>query len=303
MKVIHLKYNEYNSINDLAICLGFFDGMHIAHRKLFDETLRIGKAMALKTAIMTLSTQIYAYLKHEQFLALTSIPDKVAVAESLGFDYLFVLEVSDGLVRMEPEQFIQRFIANAGHVVVGFDYRFGHFGFGDADMLKNYLREKVTIVPEMDYYNKKIGSTRIRNLLKDAKLSVVSRLLGRPYQIIGKVVYGHRRGRSLGYPTANIDFDGYYLPKTGVYFTLIEHGGKTHYAMTNVGYNPTFSEQELSLETHILDLDEDLYGKTITIKFIEYIRPELKFSNREALVEQLKLDELAVRNIVKEEKS
>ncbi len=298
MKVIWLKADQANMVSDLALCLGYFDGMHLAHQKLFSMTLEKGKEFQVKTAIMTFSTQIHSYLKHEKYYFLTSVADKEEVAKALGFDYLFVLEVSDTLVRMEPDEFIRKYIASQRHIVVGYDYRFGHFGKGNALCLYERFPEKVIIVPEMDYYGKKIGSSRIRELLKKGKLNLVSHLLGRPYQIIGEVVYGHRRGKSLGYPTANIDFDGYFLPRTGVYLTTIIHKEKKFHAMTNVGYNPTFREQELSLETYIFDLDEDLYTQTITVRFHEYIRPEMQFKNREQLVEQLKKDETTIRKLI-----
>jgi len=201
-------------------------------------------------------------------------------------------------VIMEPDQFIRQYLVSCAKVIVGFDFRFGHKGSGDALYLKSRLPEQTIIIPEMDFYNKKVGSTRIRKQLSLGKISLVNRLLGRKYQINGVVIKGHGRGKTLGYPTANVDYNGYYLPKDGVYYTTIRLSDSLYDAMTYIGYNPTFKDGKMALETHIFGLERELYDEVITIYFEKYIRPEMSFSSKEALIAQIKKDESSVHKLI-----
>ncbi len=294
MKIIRLQANQANPIPNLSLCLGFFDGMHIAHQKLFDAAISQKKP----TAIITFSTHILSFMQNEQYFALTLTTDKIEIAKRYGFDYFIILEVSNELVMMEPDQFITQYLKHCDKVIVGYDFRFGHKGLGDAAYLSSRLPEQTIIIPEMDYYNKKVGSTRIRKQLSLGKISIANRLLGRKHQINGVVVKGHGRGKTLGYPTANVDYDGYYLPKLGVYYTTILVQGVLYYAMTYIGYNPTFKDGKVALETHIFGLDRELYNEVLTIYFETYIRPEMAFSGKEALITQINKDELSVKRLI-----
>ncbi|MFA5466391.1 MAG: bifunctional riboflavin kinase/FAD synthetase [Candidatus Izemoplasmatales bacterium] len=299
MNVIHLKANDKMPIPDLCLCLGFFDGMHLAHRRLFEVTLDTARAVGAKTGIMTFSNSILAYLKGEKYNALTQLSDKVNRARIAGFDYFFVLEVDDDLIGLSKEVFVERFLKSSVKLIVGFDYTFGKSGKGNVAYLTNELPNQTIVVSEMAYYGKKIGSRRIRELLQEGRIELANRLLGYKYQIIGKVIPGKGRGMSLGYPTANIDYDGYFLPRTGVYHTLIRIHGLIYDSMTNIGFNPTFANDHLTLETHVLGIDEQLYDEEIEISFECFLREEIRFPSKEALIAQLKQDEHTVRSIIK----
>jgi len=147
----------------------------------------------------------------------------------------------------------------------------------------------------------KIGSSRIRNLLKEGNLSVANRLLGQRYAVLGTIVKGKGRGKILGFPTANIDFDGYFLPRTGVYATLIELDGVIYQSMTNIGDNPTFYGKVVTLETHIFRFNESVYGKTIRLEFHAFIRDDTKFTTTVDLVAQLQKDSDKVRKLFQSE--
>lgn len=298
MKIIQLHAHEMNPIPNLAICLGFFDGVHIAHQRLLELTIQTGKNEHLQTAVMTFSTHILSFLKNETFMALTTNEDKIRIAEKYGFDYFFLLEVTPEFIGLSPEAFIQQFLSKCKKIIVGYDYTFGHKGAGNAATLLKIKPNATVVVPEMDFYRKKIGSSRIRNLLLLGKITLVNRLLGRKYQISGVIIHGKGRGRSLGYPTANIDFNGYFLPRPGVYYTSVYLFDQKYPAMTNIGDNPTFEDQIITLETHIFGIDQALYGEHIRIEFEEYIRPEWKFLSKTELTSQMRKDEKAVQKLI-----
>ncbi|MDY0373246.1 MAG: bifunctional riboflavin kinase/FAD synthetase [Candidatus Izemoplasmatales bacterium] len=297
MKIIQLSYDEKNPISGLSLCLGFFDGMHRAHQKLFDLTIINAKKLNVSSGIMTFSTHILSFLKQEHFRALSTVEDKIQMAEKLGFDYFFILVVSKNLLSMPAVQFVNRYLLDAAHVVVGYDYTFGYKGEGTPELLEQLLPRKISIIPCLNFYGKKVGSTRIRSLLEAGKIPLANRLLNRPYQIQGYVVSGHGRGRQLGYPTANLSVDGYFIPKEGVYYTKALINQKLVDSMTSIGTNPSFSEDDLKVETHLLDYSDRLYGQDITILFYEYLRKIKRFSSGSELVDQLHQDEDNIRKI------
>jgi len=293
MKIITLKATDTNPVKDISLCLGFFDGMHLAHQRLFEET----KRQPHPTGIMTLSTQIPSFLHQEAYYALTTLADKIEIADLYGFDYFFVLEVTDEFVHMEPDAFIARYLDCCRKVIVGFDFRFGYKGSGNAEYLKTKLPDKAIIIPEMDYYGKKIGSTRLRKLLSEGKVRLVNRMLGRCYRIRGIVVPGRGRGKTLGFPTANIEYDGYFLPRPGVYYTTVDSMDGKYDAMTYIGSNPTFKDGKMVLETHIFGISGDFYNQPLSINFHAYIRPEIAFGDQTGLVNQIKKDEAYIKGL------
>jgi riboflavin kinase/FMN adenylyltransferase len=166
------------------------------------------------------------------------------------------------------------------------------------DDLKAYEDFETHVMQEMTYQDEKIGSTKIRQYLDDGEMDLATFLLGRHYQIRGEVIHGRGVGKVLGFPTANIDFTNYYLPKRGVYLTKVLLKNKIYYGVTNVGKKPTFKDQSISLETYIFDLNKDLYGQVITIQFLEFMRDEIKYSNKEALIKQIEKDVVRAKDIL-----
>lgn len=277
------------------LALGFFDGMHRAHVALLQETVKRAKAEHLKPAMMTFSTHVLSFLKKQPFFHLTSLEDKEAVAEALGFETFYILEVTADLVSMPADVFIERFLNRMKAIVVGFDFTFGRFGAGNVELLKTQTRFSTTVIEERQLYNAKIGSTRIRDAIKDGKMGLAAHLLGHPYQIRGTVIHGKKRGKALGFPTANIDYDGYLLPKAGVHWTNVTIDQTTHRALVNIGDNPTFGDRIVTIEAYLLDFDGDLYGKKLIVSFLKYQRPEIAYDNIQALIDQMKEDERLAR--------
>jgi riboflavin kinase/FMN adenylyltransferase len=290
MEIRTLHYDSKIEETRLVLCIGFFDGIHIAHQALIDRAVALGKTLKRKTAMMTFSTQVMAFIKNEQFYFLTSLPEKIKQAEQAGFDYFFIFNVDAALVSLEPEIFIDRFLKTADTVVVGFDFSFGKKGLGTTELLLRHSEFSTIVIAEMKDGKDKIGSTRIRQLLKEGNIPAANRLLGKNFTLIGKVIAGKGRGKILGFPTANIDYDGYFLPKSGVYATLAHLDGKIIRSMTNIGTNPTFGGEKITLETHLFDFDESIYGKMIQLEFKSYMRGEETFPNAFDLVKAMQND-------------
>lgn len=301
LRIKYLEYNDFINEKNLVLCLGYFDGMHIAHQALISKARDIAKEKGFPLAVLTFSMSVQAYLRQERHRCLTTIEDKAAIAKELGVDYLYVMKVSQHLIHMEAKEFINRFLNDTATVVVGFDFRFGYKGQGDRHLLQRQSRFETVVIPEMKYLDLKVGSTRISACLKDGNLPMATQLLGRPYAIKGLVVSGRGIGRRLGYPTANIDYMPYILPKSGVYFTHVIFQDKRYFGITNIGNKPTYFQLPLTVETHVFDLKKNLYNETIEVRFIEYIRPEIQFEDEASLSEQIYKDIAYVESKIKED--
>jgi len=303
MEIIRLRYDSVILEKGLVLCIGFFDGMHLAHQVLVSEAVRIAKAQRSPAAMMTFSTHVVSFIKNERYQFLTPLEAKIALAEAAGFDYFYVLEVDWFLVGLDPDLFILRFLESADTVIVGFDFSFGVHGLGTPELLKKQSAFRTIVIPEMKDGNDKIGSTGIRKSLKEGNLETANRLMGKPFSISGAVIPGKGLGKILGFPTMNLDYDGYFLPKIGVYATWVDIDGQRYRSMTNVGTNPTFAGGSLTLETHVLGFSGIAYGKTVTLSFLRFLREEIKFPAKEGLIEQMKIDQEIVEHYFQSEAS
>ncbi|PKL01588.1 MAG: hypothetical protein CVV56_00980 [Tenericutes bacterium HGW-Tenericutes-1] len=303
MEIITLKFDDSINLDNLVVSLGFFDGVHVAHQTLLNHTLDIAKKNNKKSAMMTFSTHVLSFIQKQEFKHLTNLDEKAKIASKMGFDYLLVFEVSDDLVNLEPELFISRFLTCAHTVVVGFDFTFGKRGKGNIDLLKASTAFQTIVLDEMTYASEKIGSTRIREALSLGNIELANELLGYPYTISGEVIRGKGRGKYLGFPTANIDYDGYLLPKAGVYVTTTYIDGIEYESMSNVGDNPTFANKFVTFEVNIFKWSHSLYGKTVSIAFEKYLRDEIKYDSTSDLVARMHIDEKETLEFFKKKRS
>ncbi|MFH0993621.1 MAG: riboflavin biosynthesis protein RibF [bacterium] len=295
METIQLNASSVFDPAGLVVALGFFDGLHAAHTTLLERALAVATASHRPAAVYTFSTHVLSYLRREPFNHLSSLEDKRRYTEQAGFQKFIVFTVDDALVQLEPETFIERFLVGAAGIVIGFDFTFGRFGRGNADLLVRDGRLVVTVVEEIAYHGKKIGSTRIRDALMAGNLPLANRMLGHPYRIAGIVEKGKGRGKILGFPTANVDHDGYLLPKQGVYATIIDIGGKRYESMTNIGDNPTFSGNRITLEVNVFQFHGSIYGERVIVEFLAFRRGEIKYRSTADLIDQMHRDEQDVR--------
>lgn len=297
MKIIE---NINNKIEDeTIICLGSFDGIHMGHKTLIKDVINDSKEEGLKSSIFTFSNHPASIIsdKNEPKLLINN-NQKIKMLKKLGIDYLIMIPFSIDFMKIQPEEFVKNILVDnlkVKRIVVGFNYRFGFKSKGDATLLKKLGQKydfKVDIISPIKYNNDIISSTAIRNLISEGNIGKANKYLDRYFSIEGKVIHGKKRGRGMGFPTANIKLNNnYVLPKKGVYKTQTIYNSYNYNSVTSVGINPTFkTKSDISIETYILNFDKNIYNENIKINFIKHLRDEIKFKSKYELIEQLKLD-------------
>ena len=283
------------------VVLGMFDGVHTGHEALFDIAREIQERTRLCICVCTFKNHPIELITGEKVPLLMTVKEREERMKALGADEVVFDDFTESIRDMDCTGFVKmiksRFDAN--YVIAGYNYTFGRGGTGDAQLLKS-LGEKnaicVEIVQKVMYNGEAVSSSRIRNAIKSGDITQANEMLHTHFCISGIVEYGRQVGRQLGYPTANIrNTEGKVLPKMGVYASYVHIDGKTYKGITNVGTNPTFGEFDTSIETHILDFDEDIYGKRITVSFLSFVREQKKFSGMTELKEQIDADTKKVR--------
>ncbi|WP_286783635.1 MULTISPECIES: bifunctional riboflavin kinase/FAD synthetase [Streptococcus] len=286
---------------DSVLVLGYFDGLHKGHKALFDQAREIAKRDQLELTVLTFNESprlAFARFTPELLLNLTSPEKRYEKFSEYGVTDLYLIDFTSDFSKKTSKEFLETYIKalRAKTIVVGFDYKFGH-DRKDANDLAEIFDGQVIVVPEVQDAGKKISSTRIRQEILLGNVSEVNRLLGYEFSIKGIVVHGDARGRTIGFPTANLAvLDRVYLPGDGVYVSDIIVSGKRYRSMTSIGKNVTFGGQDLRLEANIFDFDEDIYGETVEIIWLDKIRGMEKFSGADELVKRLKIDKEIAQN-------
>ena len=304
MELIKLNHpHEYENRNfpAMVMALGYFDGVHLGHQQVIMEAKRTAESKGMKSSVMTFdphpSVVLGKSVQHIEYI--TPLEEKVAVIEEMGVDYLFVIHFTPEFSGLLPQEFIDQYIIglNVKHVVAGFDYTYGKMGKGTMETIQFHSRNQFdfTVVSKLATPNEdKISSTLIRSLIRDGKVETMPDLLGRFYTTRGTVVHGEQRGRTIGFPTANVKLDDeYILPPTGVYAVKVKLGNQQFDGVCNIGYKPTFHKEKMdkpSVEVHIFNFKEDIYGEVVTVEWHIRIRNEQKFENIGQLVSQIEKD-------------
>lgn len=301
MKVVNVKDLAQVTIG-ISVAIGYFDGMHLGHQQVITCGVVNGKVHGLKSVVITFDKSPKMVLGHsKEEGAITPTSEKVRLLASMGVDYVLILPFDEALLAMSPEEFIEKYLIrlNAQYVSVGFDFRFGHLGAGDVNLLKQQQEFTLAVTSKAAVKGVKVSTTDIKEKLKAGDLEGAAFLLGRPFTVSGRVISGKKLGRTIGFPTANLQLDsGYLMPLRGVYHTVAVIEGRRYLSMTNVGTNPTVEKGEvLHIETHIFDFDYDVYEKEMRLEFVSKIRNEMKFPNLDALVKQLEQDKKFVKNL------
>ena len=292
---------EINQEEDTVLVLGYFDGLHKGHQTLFKEARKIADEQGLKIAVLTFpESPKLAFVRYqpELMLHLNHPEERAAHLENLGVDYLYLIDFTSHFSKNTAREFFDKYVAalKAKAVVAGFDYHFGS-DKRKAEELADYFDGQIVIVSSVNQDEEKISSTRIRETIQNGDVAKAHQLLGYPLSTRGIVVHGNARGRTIGYPTANLaPLDRVILPADGVYVVDVEHNGKIFRGMASVGKNVTFEGDELRFEANLFDFAEEIYGDTIRIIWLDKIRDMVKFDGIEELVAQLKSDEEVARN-------
>lgn len=289
--------SKKNLSKGVYVSLGSFDGIHKGHLVLINKAIELAKKNDALSMVYTFKNHPLSLInKNKAPKLLMDNNSKEQLLKTLGVDILYFAEFNEELMQMDPKNFIKDLVSrfNIKGIIVGFNYRFGYKNSGDLKLLNELSK-----ILEFDLYiidayllkNKVVSSTRIRECIKNGWVGEALEMLDKPFELTGIVVSGKKLGRTIGFPTANLSIDkDIIIPKIGVYYTNVEYKKKVYKGITSIGNNPTVNGKNITIETNILDFDEDLYGKEIKVFFIKRIRDEKKFANLNELREQLKKD-------------
>lgn len=289
-----------------AVAVGNFDGVHRGHARVLERAVERARATGAMAVVLTFHPHPRAVVGDGAPAGLAGRRRQLKLLRSLGVDAVVTLGFDEHVAALPPERFVDDVLVaalQARFVVVGNDFRFGHKARGTADTLSRLGAEAgfdVIGVPEVRSGGLVVSSTEIRRALQQGDVTAASHLLGRPYEVSGRVVSGAGRGTDLGYPTANVEpEDGLLLPASGVYAASALGGP----ALAVIGTRPTFGESETVLEVHLLDFEEDLRGRELDVAFLRRLRDVVTFPSAGALQRQMAADEQAVRQLVSARKS
>lgn len=298
-----------------AVAIGNYDGVHLGHCEVIGEAGRIAKSRNIPWTVLTFEPHPRLFFKPDQEpFRITPFRIKARHIEELGLDGLIVLQFDKDLATMSAEDFIQDVLIDglgAQYVVCGYDFYFGAKRRGNPDMLLTEGRKKgfgfTCVNPVQDPNGTTYSSTRVRERLVNGDVKGAQHLLGRPFEIEGRVVSGDQRGREIGFPTCNVELTEYQIPALGVYAIRagIDDGAQTiwHDGICNIGRRPTFDKRDILLEAHLFDFDGDLYGKHLRVALMDFIRPEQKFDGLEEIKAQIAKDCISAKDILKKSDS
>ena len=307
MKIYH-HIDEFKGVDYPVVTIGTFDGVHIGHQEIISRMKTIAEKNNGETVLFTFYPHprlvIHPDSKHLKFI--NTQKRKIDLLEKTGIDHLIIIEFTREFSKITSCKFIREYISEkvkAKKLVIGYDHHFGKNRLGDFETLYdlgNELGFEVEKIAAQDVENIAVSSTKIRKALNEGKIRKANSLLGYEYSITGTVVVGNKIGRTIGFPTANIDLQDEYklITANGVYACRVDYDGKTYLGMGNVGVRTTVNHSKLTIEVNIFDFDKDIYDETITIYFVDRIRDEIKFDSLQALGGQLSKDKITVLSIL-----
>jgi riboflavin kinase/FMN adenylyltransferase len=290
-------------IQGSVVTIGTFDGVHLAHQKIFNKIVSLATEQQLKSVVITFWPHPKAVIdQNDSIVLLNTIDERLDLIAQCGIDYTLLIPFDSSFASKTAFDFLKNILIDGLHartIVIGFDHHFGANREGNIQFLEQYKTQfgyQIELISQIELHNVAINSTAIRANLSSGNVVEANKLLGRKYSIEGKVIEGRKIGRTIGFPTANIKLNNplKIVPKNGVYAVEVLVENQLYKGMMNIGTRPTFGEQTLSLEVHIFEFERDIYDKTIKVFFLNRIRDEQKFDSVERLIEQLKKDKKAI---------
>jgi riboflavin kinase/FMN adenylyltransferase len=303
MQSIELNYPITTVGNSAAIkpqvlAIGEFDGVHLGHQEVIKRARERADSLHISASIMTFHPhprEVLGQCKYTNLL--TPVNAKMQLLEQLGVDDTYLVSFNPEFMKVTPEQFVENMLIpmKVDTVIVGFDFTFGHRGAGTPDDLCELAQGRfaVEVIRPFHQNGYKVSSTMVRHHLHAGEVEQANALLGRPYSVMGKVVNGDGRGRTIGFPTANVDLSADFVtPALGVYAVRFHVDGHSYNGVMNVGKKPTFVDdlKKPTFEAHLFDFSQSIYGSEVSVEFISYIRPEHKFSSANELITQIHKD-------------
>ncbi len=302
IKKLILKSLDKNSLKTntpSVITIGTFDGVHVGHQKIIERLVKTGHDKHLKSVVLTFFPHPRMVLQPDfKIQLLHTIDERQKTLKDLGLDHLIIKEFTHDFANLSARDYVKKILVdelNAKHIIIGYDHHFGKNRTANINDLKAFGKEFDFIVEEIsaqDIKDVAVSSTKIRQALVEGDIKTANAYLGYPYFITGNVIKGKGIGKTLKFPTANIDVEKDYklIPKNGVYVVSSRIGKQTVYGMMNIGTNPTFNEKKQSIEVHFFNIEEDLYNTSLKINILHRLRNEQKFESVKELTNQLNLD-------------
>jgi riboflavin kinase / FMN adenylyltransferase len=298
MKVIYQSKDFSRTFKNPVLTIGNFDGVHVGHQRIFqllrDKALEIGGESVVYT-FEPHPVEVLAPKRKPPII--TPLLEKLRLIEDQGIDVVICATFSWEFASQTPEEFVRRVLYDQIQIrqlFVGHDFTFGKGGGGDISLLKQFGRKwgfNVEVIEAVRVEGKVVSSSLIREVILKGEMAEAAKLLGRHYLLSGQVIHGKGRGsRQLGFPTANLNIEGDLFPKPGIYAVWALHQGRRYPAVANLGWKPTFQDQQFSVEVHILHFDQAIYGQSLQVEFVERLRDEVTFRNAEELGTQIRRD-------------
>lgn len=288
---------EIERIEKSVVTIGNFDGLHNGHQVLVNKAVNYAKENSMSSIVFTFENHPVNFFRSSTIKRIISNKEKTKRIKNLNVDIMISIPFDEYMTKITAEDFVKEILVDrlgAKKIIVGYDFTFARNKEGNVKVLEILAKKygfTVEIVKPVKINNVRVSSTYIRNLITQGNVAKVNAYLGYNYEIEGEVIHSRKIGRTIGFPTANINIDEETLvPRRGIYATKVYVNNSIYYGATNVGFNPTVNGDKLSVETHILEFDQDIYGKIVKIEFLERIREEKKFNSLDELKSQLKKD-------------
>ena len=308
MKYLSNSFDQINIDEKLCLTIGNFDGIHKGHREIIKNLIQQTKKSNLKSAILSFTPHPKIYFNKQKNFMINSQSKKKEILKDLGLDYLIDLNFNDKFTQLSHNEFEDKILLeklNSKRILIGKDFQYGNQRKGNIDTLKIFCEKNKIELEEIglilnDHNSNKISSSAIRENLKSGKFELANKDLERNFSVAGKVIKGDQRGRTIGIPTANLEYPlNTIIIPYGVYAveTIIE--GNTYFGIVNFGIRPTFNKDKPIVEAYLFDFDNDIYGKNIEILFHKQIRQEKKFNDIKELLNQINIDIAEAKKILK----
>ena len=297
MKIVR-EFENYTENTPKVLSLGMFDGVHFGHISIINLLKSVAQENNLETAILTFWPHPRkVFNPNDEIKLLNTLNEKLNLLENANLDVVFLKSFDENFRNLTGEEFVRQILVqklNVKHIIIGHDHVFGKNKSGNFELLQKLSKELDFVVQQLDAVKEgefNISSTKIRNCLANGNIIGANKMLGYHYSVSGKVIDGKKLGRTIGYPTANIEVDVLkLLPKKGAYIVEVYVKNKFYKGMLSIGTNPTVNGDKLTVEVYILDFNKDIYGEEITVKFRDFLHEEIKFESLEKLIERLDED-------------